>query len=148
MNTLLEQTKTALERILSDGNSNITILLNADLLAENIKGNRLIFVMPVKTMWTRTSRGHVRRELTINVIFIEKNVQIDLKVMDRLLDTTANNFLNNEIDEDDADYGGVFNGYSCIGAETIDNASLGFILETFIETPSIYIGGLKLTFWQ
>jgi hypothetical protein len=149
MNNLLKQIKTALERILPQPNTDaVTILLNADLLAENIKSDRMILLMPVKTVWTRTGKRHVRRELTVNVIFVAKNINIDLAVMDRLLHTIASDFLNNEIDEDDADYGGVFDGYSCFTAETVDNAYLGFVLEAFIETPSVYIGGLKLTFWS
>jgi hypothetical protein len=147
MQELFEQIHTALRRLVETQSSAIIYVQNTNISAD-WGFPKQIFVVPVETQWVRTSRGHVRRELTVDIIFVAKTDDVNVDDMDGVLNKIATGFLNNAIDESDADVGGIFEGYTCMGVTTLNQAGAGFILETLTKTPSIYLGGLRVTFWN
>jgi len=45
------------------------------------------------------------------------------------------------------DGGGPLDFAPCMDAVTLDEASAGYSVEALTNTPSMFIGGLRLTFW-
>jgi hypothetical protein len=146
---LLERIRELLAEQLAEMPCTVKTAVYQKIIAENLKHNKMVLVMPVRTAWTRTSKGRLKREFTVAIILITRDdgSLVDYGYFDNLLNDWAIQFVIGTDDEADTGENNL-EGFNCMGVTTLDNAEVGFIIDSIMKTPSTYIGGLKLTFWK
>ena len=85
--------------------------------------------------WKRSAKGRQYREHLIDVLLIGK---LETNSTVWLLDQWAELFL---------DAGGPLE-HACMRVAPLDIAEAGYSVEALTDTPSTYVGGLQLTFWE
>ena len=95
----------------------------------------IVRVIPQEITWKRTAKGRQYREHVVDILLLGK-LETDSTV--QLLDQWAELFL---------DGGGPLE-HACMNVTTLDIAEAGYSVEALTNTPSLYIGGLQLTFWE
>ena len=103
-------------------------------LAELVGGAR-VTIIPNSLTRKRTAKKLQYAEHQIDIIVIGK-LDTDSTVV--LLDRWIELFL---------DGGGPLDYAPCMDAVTLDESSAGYSIEALTQTPSMFFGGLRLTFW-
>ena len=104
-------------------------------LAELV-GDARVVIVPHALSRQRTAKGRQYAEHQIDVIVTGK---LDTDSTVDLLDQWMELFL---------DGGGPLDCATCMNADTLDESSPGYSIEDLIQTPSMFFGGLRLTFWE
>jgi len=114
----------------------ISVAKHVRQLAELLSDTPLVTVIPKNLSWKRTARGrqHAVHEVDILVVGL-----LDTDSTVAMIDQWAELFL---------DGGGSLNCATCMDAATIDQAEAGYDTDALTNTPSAFVGGLRLTFWE
>jgi len=104
-------------------------------LAELV-GDARVTVIPHSLVRKRTAKRLQYAEHQIDIIVVGK---IDTDSTVALLDRWLELFL---------DRGGPLDIAKCMNAETLDESSAGYSVEELTKTPSMFFGGIRLTFWK
>ena len=103
---------------------------------EGLTDAPLIIVVPHDLSWKRTAKG---RQHAVHEIDTLVTGLLDTDSTVALIDQWVEMFLDGAGSLDRAD---------CVDAATIDGAEAGFSEEQLTNTPSVFFGGLRLTFWS
>jgi len=103
---------------------------------EGLTDAPLILILPKDLSWKRTAKG---RQHAVHEIDLLVTGLLDTDSTIALIDQWAEMFLDGAGSLDHAD---------CIDAATIDGADAGYSEEQLTNTPSTFVGGLRLTFWS
>ena len=118
-------------------NWRIETVKHARQQAQHTEG-ALVLIVPSALTWKRTSRGKPYVEHQIDIIVLGKG-KIDTDNTVALIDRWAKLFLVG---------GGLLEKATCMNADTFEQAPAGYSLNALTDTPSMFIGGLRLTFWE
>ena len=103
-------------------------------MAERIN-TPIVSVIPARIEWKRTAKCRQYREHTVDIVVTG---QLDADHAIHIIDQWAELFL---------DGGGPLE-HACMSAETLDIAEAGYSIDALSGTPSAFVGGLQLTFWE
>jgi len=103
---------------------------------EQLTDTPLVVIFPKDLSWRRIAKG---RQHAVHDIDIVVAGLLDTDSTVALIDQWAEMFL---------DGGGSIDRADCMNAVTIDGAEAGYSTEFLTNTPSAFVGGLRLTFWS